>query len=448
MISLPKFRHYILHLLFLMIAIATPGPAILKAAQLPTHPVRRVLQLTVDSTINPATFDYLSAGYKRAHLESFDLVVILLNTPGGLVTTTKSIITLIGDSPVPTAIWIAPEGASATSAGAIIACSAHVLLMADGTNIGAATPVDLGADIVDKDLKSKAVNDLEALVQSLAEARGRNKKLYATMVSEAASFTAQHALKSNLIDAIAHNRQELLRALDQRTITVRGESVLLTSDENAAFTALDMDLGQQVLNIFANPTTAYILFLLGAALLYFELQAPGTFIGGAIGALCLLLAGIGFQVVPINFGALGLIVLALVLFVLEAYITSFGLLAIAGLIALVAGSLFLFRTDQAYIDFSVELVIASGIAVALFMLGISFFIWRERRREKHPKNYYSLVGKPASIIAILPPDRPASFRYQVRVDGEIWQARSTVAHAVGSTCVVSADDDGTMHLTV
>jgi membrane-bound serine protease (ClpP class) len=429
---------FFLNFVLIMVAVFSRG-----AVSLPHHEVKSILTLNVDASINPATYDYLKAGYSLAEHNDYDLVLLTLNTPGGLVSTTKNIITLIGDSAVPTAIWIAPEGASATSAGAIIASGAHILLMAEGSNIGAATPVELGEDIASKDLRAKAVNDLVALVTSLAEVRGRNKEHYAKMVKEAASYTAHEALAKGLIDGIAHSRGEVVKFIHGKSVSIRGEKLELRALD-PTFTPHEMDFGQKLLNIFADPTVAYVLFILGVALLYFELQAPGSFIAGSLGVLCLLLAGVGFQLIPINFGGLGLLLLGLVLFALEAYITSFGLLALAGIASLIVGSLLLFRSDETYIEFSKIFIVASSLAIGLFMAGISLFIWRDRRKIKRAKNYYSLVGKPATIVEVLPKEHPGLYAYQIRVEGETWKATSTTPYQLGSHCIVKQDPDDTM----
>ena len=278
--------------------------------------ISSILVMNIDSTINPATANYLQTGFQKAQNEGHQLILIKLNTPGGLVTTTKDILTQIGKAPIPVAIWITPEGASATSAGAIIASGAHFLFMQNGTNMGAATPVTMKEDM-GKDLRSKAINDLTALTSSLAKARGRNGEPFKKMIEEAASYGADEALEKKMINSLAHNLNDILSFLKTAQTTIQGKKYQVSMPHRPKVSDFDMDLVQKILNIFAHPSVAYILFLLGAALLYFELQAPGGFIAGAIGAICLLLAGIGLQVLPLNWGAMGLIVLAFILFSLD-----------------------------------------------------------------------------------------------------------------------------------
>ncbi|MBI2602965.1 MAG: nodulation protein NfeD [Deltaproteobacteria bacterium] len=406
-----------------------------------TLTINKILGLTIDSSINPGTYNYLMSGFEKAKLEGYQAILIRLDTPGGLVSTTKDILTLIGDSNILTIVWITPEGASASSAGAIIASGAHVLAMSPGTNFGAATPIQMSQDIEQGDMRKKAINDLVALVQSLSESRGRNAELFGKMIEEAASYKSKEALENNLIDYLVSTEQELLEKMNDRKVTILGQEYKLATHSATISVSHEMDLGQQLLNTLASPGLAYVLFLLGAALLYLEFQAPGGFIAGSIGALCLLLAGIGFQVLPLNFGALGLIVLSFIMFILEAYITSYGLLSIAGLAALLAGSLFLFRTDEAYMSVSRSLVFSSVGVVALFLAGLGIYFLRDLRRHKLPKNYYSLIGKKGTIVTILPTEDGQHF-YQMRIAGEIWKARSEQEYHVGDHCTVKEEQNG------
>jgi len=436
--------------------------------------VEKILQLTINSSINPATLNYLTGAYTKARKENYDLVLIHLNTPGGLVTTTKDILTLIGDSELPTAIWIKPEGASATSAGAIIAAGAHLLFMSEGTNIGAATPIQMGGDIEGKkekkpddseepakkkslaeeiqdqlkqkdqsapkpdgsDMRAKAINDLVALVQSLSEARGRNPELFAEMIRSAASYKAREALEKNLIDALVNTDAELISALDQKTISVKGQKKIL-SVASPIVTAMPMDMGQRLLDIFANPSLAYILFMVGAALIYLEMQAPGGFIAGSVGATCLVLAGIGFQVLPVNFGALALITLSFLFFIMEIYVTSYGILSLAGLGALVSGSMFLYRTNDGYIDFGMS-VVFSTVAAIVFFMGFIAFLFIKDRKKGQSSDFNQVIGHTASVMNELPSTEMGFKFYQVKVNGEIWRAKSSNTYALNTLVKVTA----------
>ncbi len=408
--------------------------------QAPMLKIDKIFAMNVDSSINPATFNYLQTGVSKAKKEAFDAVLIRLNTPGGLVSTTKDILTMLSESGLPIFVWVTPEGSSAASAGAIIASGAHILAMSPGTNIGAATPIELSQEIENKDLRNKAINDLVALVQSLAESRGRNTALFGKMVREAASYKSQEALETKLIDFIASSNTEFIQKMNHSTITVQGRTSQLNVSATCLIKDYEMDLGQKLLNILANPNLSYILFLLGAALIYLEFQSSG-FIAGGIGAICLLLAGIGFQVLPLNFGALGLLILAFIMFLLETFVVSYGLLSIAGLASLIIGSLFLFRTDEAYISVSYSLIASAIVTIASFTSFIAFYLMRDSRRHKSSNNYYSLAGRHGVIVNLLPDEVGDLHYYQIKIGGEIWKASSQELLQVGDLCTIKKESE-------
>lgn len=406
--------------------------------------VKRAQILEINSSINPATFNYLETNFKKFKKDLGDIVVIKMDTPGGLVTTTKDIITLIGSVDYPVIIWVTPEGASATSAGAIISSSAHLLFMSEGTNIGAATPVSLNDDLKKSDGRQKAINDLVALVSSLSKSRGRNEKLFSKMITDAASYDAQTALKEKLINGIVNTQVDLLKSIEGQTVKVLGKEYILKVEKNLEVLETKMDPGQQILNIFSNPTTAYLLFIIGAALLYLEFQAPGGMIAGAIGSVCLVLAGIGFQVLPLNYGAMGLIILSFLLFILEAYITSYGILTIGGIASLVFGSLFLFRTENAYLDIQLPLVLSVVAAIVIYVFFIGYVIVRtHKKRQKH----YSKEEDYGHIVNFLNEERGQYF-YQVKVNGETWNAFSEDKIENGEKIVVLDQDDDHLILKI
>ena len=403
--------------------------------------VKQILKVEINSSINPATYNYLTMAYKKAMEEGFQLLLIKMNTPGGLVSTTQQILTLFGKDEFPISIWIAPGGASATSAGAIISSGAHALFMAEGTSIGAATPIQMSGDIKAKDARKKAINALVSLVESLSDARGRNKEMYAKMVKEASSFNAKDAKEKRIIDGVVNSLPDLYGALNGREVTLKGQNYNLKV-QNPSMVSFDMDLGQKLLDTLADPAMAYVLFLIGAALLYLELQAPGGFIAGGAGAVCLLLAGIGFQVLPLNFGALGLILLAFILFVLEAYIVSYGLLSLAGLISLTAGSLFLYRTDEAYLQMSTSLIASTVIAIGAFVLFLGYYLakdWKNRKTGS-ASDYNNPVGKQGHVTEILTSEEEGVHYYQVKVGGEFWKAKSNKLLQMNDKCEVKKQE--------
>lgn len=390
------------------------------------YEVKQITFLDINATINPAIHNFIESNLDKLSKQNGDFVVIKLNTPGGLVSTTKDIINVIGRANFPVAVWVTPEGGSATSAGAIIASSAHILVMSEGTNIGAATPITMSEDLK-KDAKSKAVNDLNALVRSLSVARGRNPAPFEQMISEAKSFDARDALKKNIIDGIINYEIDFPKFLNNKNIFIKGEKIELSVPLNIPLKTVEMDIGQQFLNIFANPSTAYILFIIGAALIYFELQAPGGFIAGSIGAISLILASIGFQVLPLNIGAGGLILLSFVLFILEVYITSFGILTIAGLASLLAGSLFLFRTENSLIELEISLILSVVGSISVYVLFLTFFLFKTWNRKSKKKIQTSFIFK------VLDPETNL---YQIKINGEIWKAQAQEPLKIGEKVTI------------
>ncbi len=407
--------------------------------------VKKIITLDVNSAITPATLNFIGSALNRAKNEKDSLLLIRMNTPGGLVTSTKSILSLFGDSDIPVVVWVTPSGASATSAGAIIASGAHLLFMSEGTNIGAATPVDLGKDIPSKDLKQKAVNDLVALVQSLAEVHKRNSVLFGEMVEKASSFKAKEAFEKKLTNGIANTELELITALNGKNVVIKGQTIPLKVNAPQIIN-LKMDWGQALLNLLADPNLAYIFFLIGAALLYFELQAPHGFISGSIGIICLLISGIGLQVLPFNWGALGLITFAFALFLLEIYITSYGVLTMIALASLLTGSLFLFRTENAYMELNPVVIYSAVSAVAIFVLLLALYWMRDSLKNKRP-NFFSLKDK-EGVISFVEKKEGEYFIYQIKISGEVWKARSSKELHVGDHCHVIQHEQDKMTLVI
>lgn len=401
--------------------------------------VNKVTYLSINSSINPATFNYIESGLEKLSPSSGDMLVIKLNTPGGLVSTTKDILTLFGESDIPIAVWITPEGASATSAGAIISSGAHLLFMSPGTNIGAATPINMDGDIKQSDSKSKAINDIAALVASLSDARGRNAEKFKLMITKAESFDSKTALKEKVIDHVVSTKKELRSKIDSTKIKIKGKEYKLVLNENATNEVVKMGAAQSILNIFAHPTVSYILFLLGAALIYFELQSPGGVIAGSLGALSLLLAGIGFQVLPLNFGAMGLMILAFALFILEAYITSYGVLSIAGLAAMIIGSMFLFDTPNSYIELDPAVIFSGSAAIFIYVVVVGYMIFK----SKPDNSFFSDALKEGVITKIL--DESENL-YQLKIEGEIWSGKAATALKIGDKVQVTNHDDITLDI--
>lgn len=372
--------------------------------------------LSINSAITPATYDYVKQNFQR--LPKSSLIVLRLNTPGGLVSTTKDIITLVGREKRPLVVWITPEGASASSAGAIIASAAHYIFMSPGTNIGAATPVGMDGDIKESDGRSKALNDLTALVRSLSDSRGRPAAPFEKMIRSAESYTDKEALKLGIIDGIISSEREIEAIIANKPINIDGVQTNL-KPKNVTIKYQEPSMGQAILEVLANPSTAYIIFLIGVALIYFEFQAPGGYIAGAFGVCFIILSGIAFQVLPLDWGSMGLIVAGIFLLILEVFVVSYGLLSIAGLIAFTVGSLFLFKGDTGYISIEYPVIMSTLAGVTAGVGGLVWYLWRDSKKQKPVKDFFLPVGSKGVVLSA-----SNSVEYQVKVRGEIWRAIS------------------------
>ncbi len=403
----------------------------MRAHSAATLEIHELAFLSVNSAITPATYDYLKQNFEN--LPDQSLIILKLNTPGGLVTTTKDIITMAARKKRPLVVWITPEGASASSAGAIIASAAHFIFMSPGTNMGAATPVGLGEDIKESDGRKKALNDLTALVRSLSISRNRPTEPFEKMITEAESFTATESLNLKIIDGVVSTQDEMLAVLNGRTFNLAGTETKLVV-KNVLSKIYEPTIGQKILEVIANPSTAYILFLIGVALIYFELQAPGGFIAGTLGVCLLILAGIAFQILPLDWGSMGLIVAGIFLLILELYVVSYGLLGIAGVATFVMGSLFLFHGDSGFISVQYNVIISALLGVFLTSGLIAWFLWKENKAKK-PENFFLPVGADGSVLTVI-----NEREYQVKVRGEIWRAFSNESFKVNDPIVVSEVD--------
>lgn len=376
--------------------------------------IKEVSVLSVNSAITPATYDYLKQNFQL--LPKSSLIVIRLNTPGGLVSTTKDIITMVGREKRPLVVWITPEGASASSAGAIIASAAHFIFMSPGTNIGAATPVALGEDLKESDGRNKALNDLSALVRSLSESRGRPPEPFEKMIRTAESYTDKEALKLGIIDGIISSERDILNFISKKPINIDGVVTNLKADD-VPVKIYEPSMGQSILEVIANPSTAYIIFLIGVALIYFEFQAPGGYIAGAFGTCFIILSGIAFQVLPLDWGSMGLIMAGIFLLILEVFVVSYGLLSIAGLIAFTIGSLFLFKGDTGFISIQYPVIISTLAGVTVGVGLLVWYLWRDSKRQVIPTDFFLPIGAKGQVLS-----RISTHEYQVKVKGEIWRA--------------------------
>jgi len=363
---------------------------------------QKVISITIDGTINPVAADYVHNSIKKAADVKAECLLIHLNTPGGLLQSTRTIVSNMLESPVPVIVYIAPAGAHAGSAGVFITLAAHIAAMAPGTNIGAAHPVSLqgGMDTV---MNEKATNDAAAFIITIAQKRQRNFQWAEDAVRKSLSITETEAVNTKVVDLLAKNDRELLALVDGKSIEVStGTKTLHT--KNASVETIEMGFFEKILNIISDPNIAYILFMLGVYGLIFELYSPGAIFPGIIGVIALILAFYTMQALPINYAGLALIIFAVILFLLEVKIVSHGLLAIGGTISLLLGSMMLIRSDSSleFIKLSMSVVIPCVVVTACFFLFI-IGMGLKAQRQKTVTGSSAMIGKTGVSIETLNP---------------------------------------------
>jgi len=376
-----------------------------------------VVRMRVEDTIQPASQRYIERVLKEADNRQAELVVLELDTPGGLIDTTRDITSAITTSPVPVAVFVTPAGARAASAGFFILMSGDVAAMSPGTNTGAAHPVGGQGENLPDDVREKITNDAAAMVRSLAEHRGRNAVTAARTVVESISLTAEEALDEHLIDFVVADDAALLAKLDGYELTrFDGAKKVL---DLAQPTTVDFEptFSEQLFSVLANPNVAYLLMALGALGLYVEITHPGGILPGVVGVIFLLLGLYSVSVLPVSWAGVALIFVALMLFVLEVKVTSYGLLTIGGVISFVLGSLMLFDGPIPAMRVSMGVVLPTAVVVALFT---GFLLTRVLRahRQRPMTGREGLVGEEGRAIGDLAPEG------KVAVHGEYWDARA------------------------
>jgi membrane-bound serine protease (ClpP class) len=373
--------------------------------------------VTVNGSINPTTYDYLKHEIQYAEAQQAQAVVVELNTPGGLLQATRDIVTEFLNAKIPIIVFVSPQGSRAASAGVFITMAAHVAVMAPGTNIGAAHPVNAQGEM-DSVMSGKVTNDAAAFIRSISEKRNRNVAWAEDAVRNSVAITESEALKERVIDFVAANREALLDSLNGRSIAVENDTVVL-STADADIVNRKMNWQYEILNLLSDPNISYILFLIGIYGLFFELYNPGSVFPGVAGAIAMILALYSMQTLPINYAGLALIIVGIVLFILEISITSYGLLSIAGVISLFLGSIMLYQTDSEFefIEVSMKVIIPFVIATALFFFFVVGAAVKAQRR-KVTTGESAIVGSEAVTLSKLNPTG------QVRYQGETWSAES------------------------
>ncbi len=391
--------------------------------------------IQINGIISPATEDYFSRSLEKAVKANAAFLLIRLDTPGGLDLSMREMIKQIISSPIPVVIYVTPSGARAASAGTYLLYASHVAAMSPATNLGAATPVQIMPsfspeegekekpssgkaknDSSDDAMTRKIVNDAVAYIRGLAELRGRNADWAEKAVKEAVSLTADAALEQNVIDIVASNQQDLIQQLNGRKVNVLGSELTLNTKAITLTESLP-DWRNKVLAVITNPNIAYILMMIGIYGLIFEFANPGSIVPGTIGSICLLLALFSFQVLPINYAGLALILLGIGLMVAEAFQPSFGILGLGGVLAFVTGSVMLIDTDLP--GYGVDIAVVAGITVStvtFFLIALTMVI----RNRHHPV----VSGKEQMLGAVCVALDDFTNVGRVEVHGEHWRART------------------------
>jgi len=394
-----------------------------------------VVRMRVEDTIQPASQQYIERVLLEAADRQASVVVMELDTPGGLVDTTRDITSAITTSSVPVVVFVSPSGARAASAGFFILLSADVAVMAPGTNTGAAHPVGGQGENLPEDVRDKVTNDAAAMVRSIADQRGRNSKTAEKAVRDSISLTADEALEDNLIDFIAKDFNDLLAQLEGYEVTRAGGEVEILEIEDSAVVEIEPSFAERLFSVLANPNIAYLLMALGALGLYVEITHPGGILPGVVGVIFLLLGLYSVSVLPVSWAGVALIFVALMLFILEVKVASYGLLTVGGVISFVLGSLMLFDGPIPAMRVSMGVVLPTAIVVAFLT---AFLLTRVLKAHKQQPmtGKEGLVGEVGRVIGELAPDG------KVVVHGEYWDARSVGGTvAVGSKVRVVAVHD-------
>ena len=375
----------------------------------------------VDSIIHPVSAEYMIATMDLADRNGAALVVFTLRTPGGLVDSTRSIVSRMIAAKTPVAVFVAPAGARAASAGFLLTIAADIAVMAPGTHIGAAHPVAGNGEKMDETMAKKAAEDVAAYARTLASRRHRNATLAALAVTESRAFTEEEALGASppLIDLVAADIPQLLKKLDGRTVTRFDGSIVTLRTHSARVVPVTMSLRQRVLSAIAHPNVAYLLLSLGTLGLTIELWSPGAVLPGVAGGLCLLLAFFALQMLPVNYAGLLLILFGLVLLGLEIKVPSYGLLTVGGLASLVFGSMILMDSPIPELQLSLRVALPvvlgfAGIAMFLVRLGIA------SQRQPAVTGVAGMIGEMGQAMTAIGPERPG----RVATHGELWQATS------------------------
>jgi membrane-bound serine protease (ClpP class) len=406
------------------------------AYPLSAFPSGEIVVVRIDGPINPVVGEFVAGEITQANEATAELIVVQMNTPGGLDTSMRQIIKAIENSKVPVVSYVSPGGSRAASAGTFITIASHIAAMAPGTNIGAAHPVNLmgggGGGEQAKTMEEKVVNDASAYIRSLAEQRGRNAYWAELSVRKSASVSAEEAKRLNVINLIAANLDGLMLALDGREVKMNGGSdILHTTGKQIVYK--EMNPRQKILDAISNPNIVYILMMLGLVGLYLELSNPGLILPGVIGSISLILALYAMQTLPVNYAGFLLILLGAILFITEINVMSYGLLLVGGTISIFLGSLMLIDSDDPAMQISRAVLYPTVAVTTLTAIGTVYLATRSARLRTTTGSE-GLIGATGVVTAELNPGG------RVLVHGETWNAESDTVIPGGEKVVVESVD--------
>lgn len=390
-----------------------------------------VHRIVVNEAISSATVPFVKEALAGAERAQAQALLIELDTPGGTLDATRELVQMILASKVPVIVYVSPPGARAASAGTLLTLSAHIAAMAPGTHIGAAHPVTLFGK-PDETMREKIVNDTAAFAESLAQLRGRNAEWAVSAVRESRSITEGAALKLKVVDLVAEDDADLLRQIDGRSVSLSKTEQVVLHTQGATLVTQQQSLPQGLLGWLSNPDVVFLFLIAGLIGLYVEFSHPGLVFPGVAGGICLLIALVALHTLPVRYGAVALIVLGAALLAAEAYVTSFGALAVAGLACLVLGSLFLFDEGKSDLAVNPMLIGATAAVLAVLALVVGRLLVRSVRLPRRSLQA-NLVGQRAEVESAIRPDTPG----RVRLLGEHWKARAAQELSVGTPVVIT-----------
>ncbi len=417
-------------------------------SQITNPPTKIIPLLNVQGAIGPATTDYLISGIEQANKNHTQLIIITLNTPGGLSSSLRDINMAIMASNIPVACFVYPQGARAASAGTYILYACHIAAMAPATTLGAATPVNISPPNSDKQgnenesasaMEKKMLNDAIAYIRSLAQLRGRNEEWAELAVKEAATLTDKEALAKNVINLLADSPQDLLLQLNNYPIKINNQERLLNVTD-ARLETIEPDWRNEFLATITNPNVAYILMLIGIYGLLLEFYSPGMGVAGITGAISLFIALYAFQLLPISYAGAGLLILGIVLIIFESMAPSFGIFGIGGVVAFILGSIFLVDAEQAYFRVSTPLIAAIATVFSVLMFISLAYLWRSRQ-SKIVSGQEEILGETALV------DDDFDGTGYVLFNGERWTAKSLRPLYKGQKVIVNRIDGLTLHVS-